>query len=88
MGSVPSDGVAPYREVTENGVSAPLDFSTTTSSSSSSEDQQPVNMTDRLLPVGSPVGTPYSADPTRKSPGKPDYGNKVRTEINLNMVLW
>ncbi|XP_071022703.1 nucleolar protein 4-like [Oncorhynchus clarkii lewisi] len=76
VGSVPSDGVAPYREVTENGVSAPLDFSTTTSSSSSSEDQQPVNMTDRLLPVGSPVGTPYSADPTRKSPGKPDYGNK------------
>nr|XP_029477218.1 nucleolar protein 4-like [Oncorhynchus nerka] len=68
--------VAPYREVTENGVSAPLDFSTTTSSSSSSEDQQPVNLTDRLLPVGSPVGTPYSADATRKSPGKPDYGNR------------
>ncbi|XP_055747834.1 nucleolar protein 4-like [Salvelinus fontinalis] len=76
VGSVPSDGVAPYREVTENGVSAPLDFSTTTSSSSSSEDQQPINLTDRLLPVGSPVGMPYSADPTRKSPGKPDYGNK------------
>uniref|UniRef100_A0A8C7FAJ4 Nucleolar protein 4-like a n=1 Tax=Oncorhynchus kisutch TaxID=8019 RepID=A0A8C7FAJ4_ONCKI len=76
VGSVPSDGVAPYREVTENGVSAPLDFSTTTSSSSSSEDQQPVNLTDRLLPVGSPVGTPYSADATRKSPGKPDYGNR------------
>ncbi|KAK6308250.1 hypothetical protein J4Q44_G00215210 [Coregonus suidteri] len=95
VGSVPPDGVAPYREVTENGVSAPLNFSTTTSSSSSSEDQQPVNLTDRLLPVGSPVGTPYPADPTKKSPGKSDYGNKspqyssgsydsVKTELNMS----
>ncbi|KAL1020966.1 hypothetical protein UPYG_G00006980 [Umbra pygmaea] len=76
VGSVPPDSVAPYREVTENGVIAPLDFSTTTSSSSSSEDQQPVNLTDRLLPVGSPVGMPYQADPTRKYLGKPDYGSK------------
>ncbi|XP_036801714.1 nucleolar protein 4-like [Oncorhynchus mykiss] len=95
VGAVPPDGLAPYRDVTENGVSAPLDFSTTTSSSSSSEDQQPVNLTDRLLPVGSPVGTPYPTDSTRKCPGNPDYGNKspqyssgsydsVKTELSMS----
>ncbi|CAB1336522.1 unnamed protein product, partial [Coregonus sp. 'balchen'] len=87
VGGVPPDGLAPYREVTENGVSAPLDFSTTTSSSSSSEDQQPVNLTDRLLPVGSPVGMSYPTDSTRKCPGKPDYGNKmfVRLFVDENL---
>ncbi|KAJ8016821.1 hypothetical protein DPEC_G00011340 [Dallia pectoralis] len=95
VSSVPPDVVPPYREVTENGVIAPLDFSTTTSSSSSSEDQQPVNLTDRLLPVGSPVGTAYPADPTRKYLGKPDYGSKspqyssgsydsVKTELSMS----
>ncbi|XP_062315013.1 nucleolar protein 4-like [Osmerus eperlanus] len=89
----PPDGAVPYGEVRENGVSAPLDFSTT--SSSSSEDQQPVNLSDRLPPSGSPPLTPYPADPNRKYPAKQDYGNKspqyssgsydsVKTELSMS----
>lgn len=73
------DGGASYGEVAENGVSAPLDFSTT-SSSSSSEDQQPVNLSDRLLPVGSSPPNSYPADPNRKYPIKTEYTNKVTAE--------
>ncbi|XP_034447013.1 nucleolar protein 4-like isoform X1 [Hippoglossus hippoglossus] len=88
-GGNPPDGGAPYGEVTENGLSAPLDFSTT-SSSSSSEDQQPVNLSDSLLPVGcSPT------DPNRKYPVKTEYTNKsppyssgsydsVKTELSMS----
>ncbi|XP_041954543.1 nucleolar protein 4-like isoform X1 [Alosa sapidissima] len=83
---VTADGALPYREVNGNGtVPTPLDFSTT-SSSSSSEDQQPVSMTDRLLPV--------QPEPTRKYPVKSEYGNKspqyssgsydsVKTEVSM-----
>ncbi|KAG5282039.1 hypothetical protein AALO_G00051580 [Alosa alosa] len=83
---VTADGALPYREVNGNGtVATPLDFSTT-SSSSSSEDQQPVSMTDRLLPV--------QPEPTRKYPVKSEYGNKspqyssgsydsVKTEVSM-----
>lgn len=78
----PPDGAVPYGEVRENGVSAPLDFSTT--SSSSSEDQQPVNLSDRLPPSGSPPLTPYPTDPNRKYPAKQDYGNKVRKDPVLH----
>lgn len=77
-GNVP-DGGASYGEVAENGVSAPLDFSTT-SSSSSSEDQQPVNLSDRLLPAGSSPPNSYPADPNRKYPIKTEYTNKVTAE--------
>ncbi|KAM3871559.1 nucleolar protein 4-like [Diretmus argenteus] len=94
VGGNPADGAAPYREVTENGVSAPLDFST--SSSSSSEDQQPVNLNDRLLPVGSSPLTSYPADPNRKYPVKTEYTNKspqyssgsydsVKTELSMSV---
>lgn len=75
-GGVPaSEGVVPYGEVNGNGAAAPLDFSTTSSSSSSQEGQQPVNLSDRLLP-GVTLGS-YSSDPNRKFPVKTEYGNKV-----------
>uniref|UniRef100_A0A8D3DAQ8 Nucleolar protein 4-like a n=1 Tax=Scophthalmus maximus TaxID=52904 RepID=A0A8D3DAQ8_SCOMX len=94
VGGNPPDGGAPYGEVTENGLSAPLDFSTT-SSSSSSEDQQPVNLSDRLLPVGSSPTTPQPAEPNRKFPVKTEYNNKsppyssgsydsVKTELSMS----
>lgn len=63
-------------EATENGLSAPLDFSTT-SPSSSSEDQQPVNLSERLLPAGGSPPNPCPADPNRKFPIKTDYTSKV-----------
>lgn len=79
VGGNPPDGGAPYGEVTANGLSAPLDFSTT-SSSSSSDDQQPVNLSDKLVPVGSSPPNSYPADPNRKYPIKTEYNNKVRAE--------
>ncbi|XP_068079244.1 nucleolar protein 4-like isoform X2 [Danio rerio] len=73
-GGVPaSEGVVPYGEVNGNGAAAPLDFSTS-SSSSSQEGQQPVNLSDRLLP-GVTLGS-YASDPSRKFPVKTEYGNK------------
>lgn len=83
MAGNPPDGGALYGEVTENGLSVPLDFSTT-SPSSSSEDQQPVNLSDRLLPAGSSPLSSYPADPNRKYPIKTDYTSKVRCPT----VLW
>ncbi|XP_042348097.1 nucleolar protein 4-like [Plectropomus leopardus] len=94
VGGNPPDGGAPYGEATENGVSAPLDFSTT-SPSSSSEDQQPVNLSDRLLPAGSSPSNSYPADPNRKYPIKTEYANKsppyssgsydsVKTELSMS----
>ncbi|XP_011601089.1 nucleolar protein 4-like isoform X2 [Takifugu rubripes] len=71
----PPDGGAPYMEVAENGLSAPLDFSTT-SPSSSSEDQQMVNLSERLLPAGSSPPNSYTADANRKYPVKADYPSK------------
>ncbi len=85
MGGNPPDGGAPYGEVTENGLSAPLDFSTT-SPSSSSEDQQAVNLSDRLLPAGSSPPNSYPADPNRKYPIKTEYTNKVRNLIGLMRI--
>uniref|UniRef100_A0A672PB38 Nucleolar protein 4-like n=2 Tax=Sinocyclocheilus grahami TaxID=75366 RepID=A0A672PB38_SINGR len=74
-GGVPaSEGVVPYGEVNSNGATAPLDFSNNSSSSSSQEGQQPVNLSDRLLP-GVTLGS-YVTDPNRKFPVKTDYGNK------------
>lgn len=78
VGGNPPDGGAPYGEVTENGLSVPLDFSTT-SPSSSLEDQQPVNLSDRLLTSGSSPLNSYPADANRKYPIKTEY-NKVRIE--------
>uniref|UniRef100_A0A3P9M6U4 Nucleolar protein 4-like n=1 Tax=Oryzias latipes TaxID=8090 RepID=A0A3P9M6U4_ORYLA len=75
VGSTPQDGGAPYMEVAENGLSAPLDFSTT-SSSSSSEDQQPINLSDRVLPAGSSPPNPYPPDLSRKLPLKTEFTNK------------
>ncbi|XP_026188742.1 nucleolar protein 4-like [Mastacembelus armatus] len=94
VGGNPPDGGAPYGEVMENGLSAPLDFSTT-SSSSSSEDQQPVNLSDRLLPVGSSPPSSYPTDSSRKYPIKTEYTNKsppyssgsydsVKTELSMS----
>ncbi|KAM8754996.1 nucleolar protein 4-like isoform 1-T1 [Acanthopagrus schlegelii] len=94
VGGNPPDGGAPYGEVTENGLSAPLDFSTT-SPSSSSEDQQPVNLSDRLLPAGNTTPNSYPADPNRKYPVKTEYSNKspphssgsydsVKTELSMS----
>ncbi|CAJ1084634.1 nucleolar protein 4-like [Xyrichtys novacula] len=94
VGGNPPDGGAPYGEVTENGLSAPLDFSTT-SPSSSSEDQQPVNLSDRLLPAGSSPQNPYPAEGNRKYPVKAEYANKsppyssgsydsVKTELSMS----
>ncbi|KAM6977192.1 nucleolar protein 4-like [Aplochiton taeniatus] len=96
-GGNPADGPvveASYGDGTGNGVSAPLDFSTT--SSSSSEDQKLVNLSDRL-PMGSPASAvvPYPADPNRKYPVKTEYGNKspqyssgsydsVKTELSMS----
>ncbi|XP_024148791.1 nucleolar protein 4-like [Oryzias melastigma] len=75
VGGTPHDGGAPYMEVAENGLSAPLDFSTT-SSSSSSEDQQPINLSDRVLPAGSSPPNPYPPDLNRKLPLKTEFANK------------
>lgn len=72
----PPDGGTPYVEVAENGLSVPLDFSTT-SPSSSSEDQQMVNLSERLLPAGSSPPDSYPADANRKYPVKADYPSKV-----------
>ncbi|KAM8864281.1 nucleolar protein 4-like isoform 1-T1 [Spinachia spinachia] len=94
VGGNPPDGGAPYGEVTENGLSAPLDFSTT-SPSSTSEDQQPVNLSDRLLPAGSSPPSSYAADGNRKYPIKTEYGSKsplyssgsydsVKTELSMS----
>ncbi|XP_034731440.1 nucleolar protein 4-like [Etheostoma cragini] len=93
-GGNPPDGGAPYGEVTENGLSAPLDFSTT-SPSSSSEDQQPVNLSDRLLQAGSSPPNSYPADTNRKYPTRTEYTNKsppyssgsydsVKTELSMS----
>ncbi|XP_054901844.1 nucleolar protein 4-like isoform X2 [Poeciliopsis prolifica] len=93
-GANPQDGAASYREVAENGLSAPLDFSTT-SSSSSSEDQQPVNLSDRLLPAGSSPPNSYAAEPNKKFPIKTEFSNKsppyssgsydlVKTELSMS----
>lgn len=76
----PPDGAAPYVEVAENGLSAPLDFSTT-SPSSSSEDQQMVNQSERLLPAGSSPPNSFPMDANRKYPVKADYGSKVKVPI-------
>ncbi|KAM9855423.1 nucleolar protein 4-like [Aulostomus maculatus] len=95
VGGNPPDGGAAYGEVAENGLSAPLDFSTTLSSSSPSEDHQPVNLSDRLLPVGSSPPNSYPADPNRKYPIKTEYTNKsppyssgsydsVKTELSMS----
>ncbi|RVE70868.1 hypothetical protein OJAV_G00069140 [Oryzias javanicus] len=75
LGGTPQDGGAPFVEVAENGLSAPLDFSTT-SSSSSSEDQQPINLSDRVLPAGSSPPNPYPSDLNRKLPLKTEFTNK------------
>lgn len=75
----PPEGGAPYVEVAENGLSAPLDFSTT-SPSSSSEDQM-VNLSERLLPAGSSPPSSYPVDANRKYPVKGDYSSKVRLQI-------
>lgn len=76
MGGNPPDG-----EVTENGLSTPLDFSTT--SSSSSEDQQPVNLSERLLPVGNSPPNPYASDANRKFPIKAEFANKVSQRLGV-----
>ncbi|XP_015239782.1 PREDICTED: nucleolar protein 4-like [Cyprinodon variegatus] len=94
VGANPPDGGASYGEVAENGLSAPLDFSTT-SSSSSSEDQQPVNLSDRLLPAGNSPPNSYAADPNKKFPIKTEFSNKsppynsgsydlVKTELSMS----
>ncbi|XP_060913775.1 nucleolar protein 4-like [Labrus mixtus] len=94
VGGNPPDGGAPYGEATENGLSAPLDFSTT-SPSSSSEDQQPVNLSDRLLPAGSSPTNSYPAEANRKYPVKTEFANKsppyssgsydsVKTELSMS----
>nr|XP_057907360.1 nucleolar protein 4-like isoform X2 [Doryrhamphus excisus] len=93
VGGNPPEGGALYGDVTENGLSAPLDFSTTLSSSSS-DDQQPVNLSDRLLPAGCSPQNSYPADPNRKYPIKTEYSNKsppyssgsydsVKTELSM-----
>ncbi|KAM9475103.1 nucleolar protein 4-like isoform 2-T2 [Clarias gariepinus] len=71
-----TDGMVPYEEVTSNGTTAPLDFSTTSSSSSSEEGQQPLNLSDRLVPGVTPTLAPFPADPNRKHTIKTEYGNK------------
>lgn len=78
-----TDGVIPFEEVNSNGTTAPLDFSTTSSSSSSEEGQQPLNLSDRLLPGVTPTLAPYPADPSRKYIIKTEYGNKVREKTLL-----
>ncbi|KAB5567466.1 hypothetical protein PHYPO_G00233110 [Pangasianodon hypophthalmus] len=89
-----TDGMIPYEEVNSNGTTAPLDFSTTSSSSSSEEGQQPLNLSDRLLPGVTPALAPYPADSSRKYTIKTEYGNKspqyssgsydsVKTEVSM-----
>lgn len=75
----PPDGGAPYVEVAENGLSAPLDFSTT-SPSSSSEDQQMASLSERLLPAATSPPSSFPVDPNRKFPVKADYSSKVGLE--------
>lgn len=82
-GTVP-DGGASFGEVTENGLSAPMDFST--NSSSSSEDQQPVNLSDRILPSAASPLSSYPPDSNRQFPinKSPPYSSgsydSVKTE--------
>ncbi|KAK5611519.1 hypothetical protein CRENBAI_015472 [Crenichthys baileyi] len=94
VGMNPPDGGASYGEVAENGLNAPLDFSTT-SSSSSSEDQQPVNLSDRMLPAGSSPPNSFTVDPNKKYPIKMEFSNKsppyssgsydlVKTELSMS----
>lgn len=73
-GATVPDGGASFGEVTENGISAPMDFST--NSSSSSEDQQPVNLSDRILPSATSPLNSYPTDHNRQFPIKTDYANK------------
>ncbi|KAA0714079.1 Nucleolar protein 4 [Triplophysa tibetana] len=85
-GGVPaSEGAVPYGEVNGNGAAAPLDFSNTSSSSSSQEGQQPVNLSDRLLP-GVTLGS-FPPDLNRKFPVKTEYGSKmfVRLFVDENL---
>ncbi|XP_077369413.1 nucleolar protein 4-like isoform X2 [Festucalex cinctus] len=87
----PPEGNTSYGEVTENGLSAPLDFSTTLSSSSS-DDQQPVNLSDRTLPAECSPPNSFPADPSRKCPIKTEYAksppyssgsyDSVKTELS------
>lgn len=86
-GANPQDGGASYREVAENGLSAPLDFSTT-SSSSSSEDQQPVNLSDRLLPAGSSPPNSYAAEPNKKFPIKTEVRRKPSFSLRDLILRW
>ncbi|XP_077398676.1 nucleolar protein 4-like isoform X2 [Vanacampus margaritifer] len=91
VGGNPPEGNTSCVEVTENGLSAPLDFSTTLSSSSS-DDQQPVNLSDRLLPAGCSPPNSFPADPSRKYPIKTEYAksppyssgsyDSVKTELS------
>ncbi|TSW62382.1 Nucleolar protein 4-like [Bagarius yarrelli] len=83
-----TDGMIPYEEVNSNGTTAPLDFSTTSSSSSSEEGQQPINLSDRLLPGVTPPLAPYPADHSRKYTIKsPQYSSgsydSVKTEVSM-----
>ncbi|XP_061529987.1 nucleolar protein 4-like [Phycodurus eques] len=90
VGANPPEGSASYGEV--NGLSAPLDFSTTLSSSSS-DDQQPVNLSDRLLPAGCSPPNSFPADPSRKYPIKTEYAksppyssgsyDSAKTEVSM-----
>lgn len=80
-GGNPPEGGASYGEVPENGLSAPLDFSTALSSSSS-DDQQPVNLSDRLLPAGCSPPNSILADPNRKYPIKTEYA-----KVNIPKAL-
>ncbi|XP_076859807.1 nucleolar protein 4-like isoform X1 [Brachyhypopomus gauderio] len=94
-GGIPApEVVVPYGEVNGSGATAPLDFSTTSSSSSSEEGQQPVNLSERLLPGVTPPLGPYPADPSRKYAIKTEYSNKspqyssgsydsVKTEVSM-----
>uniref|UniRef100_A0A8C6WKF1 Nucleolar protein 4-like a n=1 Tax=Neogobius melanostomus TaxID=47308 RepID=A0A8C6WKF1_9GOBI len=65
-GATVPDGGASFGEVTENGLCTPMDFST--NSSSSSEDQQPVNLSDRILPPATSPLNSYPSDPSRQFP--------------------
>lgn len=67
-GGATVEGGASYREVAENGLNAPLDFST--SLSSSLEEQQPINLSDR-------IPNAYVSDTNRKFPVKTEYASKV-----------
>ncbi|KAM9785765.1 nucleolar protein 4-like [Neosynchiropus ocellatus] len=78
--TTPSEAAVPSGQVTENGASTPLDFSSTWSSSSS-DDQQPIN----LMHAGSL--SPQAVDPGRKLSKSPPYSTGSYDSVKMELSI-